>query len=86
MHLLHPTGNAWLPVPRKPLRLPLNMQRDDAATLQRIASAGRRKFKAILCNRSRQALQPLDLPQEWRGGTGGKIHYFPPAALRRAGR
>ena len=74
------------PVPLQPLRLPLKLQECNAATLQRIASASRRKCKAILCNRSRQTLQPLDLPQEWRGGTGGKSTIFPQAALRRADR
>ena len=42
------------------------------------------EIQAILCNRSRSALQPRDqLPRGRRGGRGEALFCFPPAALRR---
>ena len=53
-----------------PQRLPLNPQEDDAANLQRIASASA-EIQAILCNLSRPWSQPRDQQTRTARGSGG---------------
>ena len=65
-----------------PLRLHRNPQRSNAATLQRIASA-LAEIQAILCNRSRSAYAAaIPTFTGARGGPGGALICFLPAALR----
>ena len=98
MPLLHPITQEHVPIPLRPSqapksapprtnqasqRLPLNPQEDDAANLQRIASASA-EIQAILCNPSRPWSQPRDQQTRTARGSGGKRFSFPPRRLSAA--